>query len=429
MQASVDDPFSNPDALELFLSGGGGFDLDMPDMSLLLGGGGSDMSLLLGGGGGTAPSPRHSRDADGSRGQEETAPPAFRCLDAHHPSSCTRCTPPPSSAEAARYELVGDPGARNGEKKLRSLLTRTAEWASSDARSAAAELVEESLPRLASSLRARTSSSLSKELLLALLTLWGYKSDLWVRRGNRPSRSAAPLAPGTAASSTSDAPAAWAAMHALLEPLSKASFDGVAGLLARAEAERCAESALAYARELPPLRIIVEHLRQKWMPATSNLLALTLVGSDGAALERCAACVAQIVATARRIFAGLEQGTLARLADPSCSPAKSLWLREMVEGQQAQLRIFEELAEFLGRPSAADDRSSTTVAVVQFFTLHITGTVGGFDARIGWVTRLAEQAGAAGAGPLVEHAESMMDAALPLRYFPPTELMDHATAT
>ena len=134
------------------------------------------------------------------------------------------------------------------------------------------------------------------------------------------------------------------------------------------------------------------------MPATSNLLALALAGSDGVAAERCAACVVQVIETSRRIYAGLEQRSRALLADPACTPAQRLWLQEMSDGQQAQQRIFAELAKFTGRPAAAEARSSTTVAVVQFLTLHVTGIVGGFDARIGWVTRLASAAGAGGGG-------------------------------
>lgn len=96
-----------------------------------------------------------------------------------------RCTAAPHPRDAPRYELVGDAGRKNGEKKLRSLLCRTAEWASSDARDAAAEALQAVLPRLADALRARASYMLSKQLLFALLGFWAYRSDAWRRRGNR----------------------------------------------------------------------------------------------------------------------------------------------------------------------------------------------------------------------------------------------------
>ena len=260
--ASMGPPPGSPgDALAFFLGGsgfddfdfdfGGGFESPMP----------LDVGGTTGGGSGACTSSKPSNsDLAGVLSQ-------WRCLDSAHAAGCQRCTPPPPVAEAARYELVGDPGKRNGEKKLRSLLTSTPEWTSSDARGAAALQLQGQYPRLAASLRSRTSSSLSKELMLALLSLWTYKSNLWVRRGNRPKRAA------TAASAPQPASAeatSWAATHEQLQQLSKASFAGVVGLLARVEAERCPESAIAYTRELMPLRVIVEHLRTKWMPFAAN---------------------------------------------------------------------------------------------------------------------------------------------------------------
>ena len=419
--AGVDDPFGSPDAMA-FLDGFDGF--DGLDFGLDFGGDGLDLLMLPPGDGGAAGGSAAGTSPNTS-GCGKVAPP-WRCLDSGHPPGCTRCMPPPSADQAARYELVGDPGKRNGEKKLRSLLTCTPEWTSADVRAAAAEQLQGRFPRLATSLRSRTSSSLSKEHMVALLALWGYRSNLWVRRGNRPKRAAPGRAAAPAATAGAEAQATWAATQEVLQPLSEASFAGVTGLVARAEAERRAESAIAYERELPPLRVIVGHLRDKWMPFTSSMLALALQGSHGVASERCAACLVQILARGARIYAALEHRSRAQLADPACGPAQSLWLKEMLEGQQAQVRIFQVLTEFVGRPVAAEQRSARTVAVVKFLTLHITGIVGGFDARIAWVTRQAEKAKAAGgAGDTGGLLTPMFDTALPLQTLPPAELLGH----
>ena len=82
--------------------------------------------------------------------------PTLRCVDATHPPDCTRCTACPPAEMAHKYELMGEDGKvralscadcrstlvradprcaqKNGLKRLRSLLTRTREWRSSDAR-------------------------------------------------------------------------------------------------------------------------------------------------------------------------------------------------------------------------------------------------------------------------------------------------------
>ena len=113
--------------------------------------------------------PPSSSDDSAPLSLEEWSPPPrpLRCVDPAHAADCARCSAPPHPRDASRYELVGDPGRKNGEKKLRSALTRTPEWASSDARDAAADALRPVLPRLAEALHARASYMLSKQLLLA----------------------------------------------------------------------------------------------------------------------------------------------------------------------------------------------------------------------------------------------------------------------
>jgi hypothetical protein len=71
-------------------------------------------------------------------------------------------------------------GAKNGEKKLRSLLCRTAQWSNADAREATAVRADANgMPDMASALRGRDSSALRKRHFFALCRDWGYRSDVW----------------------------------------------------------------------------------------------------------------------------------------------------------------------------------------------------------------------------------------------------------
>ena len=79
-----------------------------------------------------------------------------RGVVSHRRGRC--CAPPPEELEGA-YELVGEPGKKNGEKRLRHLITRTPEWANVAERERMASLVE---PDLARPLRDRSCSALRK---------------------------------------------------------------------------------------------------------------------------------------------------------------------------------------------------------------------------------------------------------------------------
>jgi hypothetical protein len=133
------------------------------------------------------------------------------------------CTPAPPREAVAFYNLVGDPGRKNGEKKLKHQILRTAEWASPHARaqlvrlarsvcrphachpcarsaprltrppaphthpptpslssSQAASCERDGFPALARVLRGdATSAALRKADFLHLTRVWGYASDVW----------------------------------------------------------------------------------------------------------------------------------------------------------------------------------------------------------------------------------------------------------
>ena len=67
-----------------------------------------------------------------------------------------------------------------GEKLLKSLLLRTPEWGSPEARLALAERCEAGYPGLARVLRREaTSAQLRKADYLECARAWGYRSSLW----------------------------------------------------------------------------------------------------------------------------------------------------------------------------------------------------------------------------------------------------------
>ena len=104
--------------------------------------------------------------------------PAHRCLDTNHPADCTKCRPPPAGDDG--YALVADE-AGSGNKRLRTLLLLTPEWADDDARLAAAQAAHAaSLPALSEVLRQRAGRRLNKSWCLFLCRLWRFRSNLWV---------------------------------------------------------------------------------------------------------------------------------------------------------------------------------------------------------------------------------------------------------
>ena len=50
----------------------------------------------------TPPAPKHA---------------ALRCIDGSHGAGCTLCAPPPEEGDDAQYELAGEYGKKNGEKR------------------------------------------------------------------------------------------------------------------------------------------------------------------------------------------------------------------------------------------------------------------------------------------------------------------------
>jgi len=100
---------------------------------------------------------------------------------------CSVC----GGVETLAHTFPLSPAQRNGEKRLRVLVVRTPEWSSRSERVAASQVEElvdgaDECETLRGVLLHRKSSGLKKTFMLALCRHWGYKSDVWRVRGNRP---------------------------------------------------------------------------------------------------------------------------------------------------------------------------------------------------------------------------------------------------
>jgi hypothetical protein len=126
-------------------------------------------------------------------------------------------------ARAGDYELVGEGGKKNGEKRLRAQLCKSVEWNSGEERSRLAALcvtraqsaspgsaTAVSMTRLAASLRAKRSAALAKGHLMFCARAWGYQSEVWYRHG-RATRAREAAAEAAAARATPVTAAAAAA--------------------------------------------------------------------------------------------------------------------------------------------------------------------------------------------------------------------------
>ena len=125
----------------------------------------------------------------------------LRCLDLSHSPLCTTCTPPPTIDDEKLFQLQLFSTTTNGEQRLRSLIGATPEWKSSEARLVLAARLdaEGQHPALAAVLRERELPQLRKGTLLQLCRSWGYRCDVWARKGakrNRPPASTSLVAAG-----------------------------------------------------------------------------------------------------------------------------------------------------------------------------------------------------------------------------------------
>ena len=353
---------------------------------------------------------------------EEWSPPprALRCVDQAHAPDCARCSAAPHPRDASRYELVGDPGRKNGEKKLRSMLTRTREWASSDERDAAANALRPVLPRLAEALHARASYMLSKQLLLAILGYWGYRSDAWRRRGNRTRPQAAPvlraapqpsyeLAAGGASAVPLSLETAWLHLRARIQPLVCEAERLMLGPGARAVARRGDAAARPFVlAELRRAREHVSEISQLKMPRFASLLA------EARELQaaQCAACVAPLPAPVLQLEAMLAlyarmcvdmvrdlSARIAQAAAGGATPLELVALSEELSTAHIFRDVVERLVELLSRERCRSAAVYAGCAALcgEMLVAHMLSAVGVYTQRAAWLAALGHDEAQAGA--------------------------------
>ena len=111
----------------------------------------------------------------------------LKCIDPTHPPNCPHCLPAPVEGEDDLWTLRGDPGKRNGDKKLRSLVQMTKEWNSPIERGFLARHLEANprtahLTEIIDVIKRKETPRLSKKCMLILARGWGFKSEIWQQK-------------------------------------------------------------------------------------------------------------------------------------------------------------------------------------------------------------------------------------------------------
>jgi len=111
----------------------------------------------------------------------------LRCIDPSHDEPCTQCNAPPANGEDSFWSLRGDPGKRNGDKKLRTLIQMTREWNSPLERAHLVHYLQNSpefshMGKVIEIVRRKETPRLSKMCMMVLARAWGFRSDIWVRK-------------------------------------------------------------------------------------------------------------------------------------------------------------------------------------------------------------------------------------------------------
>ena len=295
---------------------------------------------------------------------------ASGCVKAHGPAA--RVTP--------RVHLPPLRRKRNGEKRLRSLLTRTSEWRSSGERMQAASALETGSSGLAAALRKRSSSDLSKACMLRLLDLWGYKCNLWVPRGNR----LLSLGKRAALSASRDA---VAGLPGQLDPLLNEYARLMLGVETKKLAERSAAARQAFERELPSMERNNDMMKTVWEPFLRKFI--TRCRARGAPSESDVALCGQLARQALDTYNKFLAHYQAALAEPRVSVEARCWLDEVIEVNSLMVKFYQHIVDaFVACASdpAASSRLATTV--LPFYLQYVSVAIGANSARIDWVREL-----------------------------------------
>jgi hypothetical protein len=269
---------------------------------------------------------------------------------------------------------------RNGEKRLRSLLTRTAEWRSSAVRLLAASAVEATNSSLAAALRKRSSADLSKACMLRLLDLWGYKCNLWEPRGNR----LLSLGKRSAPAASKDV---IARLPSRLDPMLNEYARLMLGVETRRLAERSAAARETFARELPSMERNNALMKTVWEPFLRKFI--TRCRARGNPSESDAALCGQIARHALDTYTKFLAHYQAALAAPEVSAEARCWLDEIVEVNSLMVKYYQHIVDAFDSCAAdAAACSRLASAVLPFYVQYVSVAIGANTARIDWVREL-----------------------------------------
>ena len=273
---------------------------------------------------------------------------------------------------------------RNGEKLLRSLVTRTAEWNSSEERQRAANALELSDARTAAALRTRSCPDLTKACMLRLLDFWGYRSNLWVPRGNRRVVVVSPAPLRLNVCST---------LPVQLDPLLNEFARLLSGAESRRLAERSAAARIYYAREVPALEGNVTRMKTSWGPFLRKLLTSVRANGTPSAVD-----IEQSRVTFRKaigVYSQLLPAYQKSLVDCGSDPAGVVWLTEIVTIKKVMLNFFQLIASAYDAVAGDEKQEARlTTAVVQFYSQFVDVHITGYSMRTEWVKELCCQEGA-----------------------------------
>ena len=321
---------------------------------------------------------------------------------------------------------------RNGEKKLRSLLTRTPEWGSSNARQAAAAAFGARHAKLAQVLETRHASDLNKEMLIMLCHFWGLRCDLWRLRGNRPTpalrthgiptpQPSTPAQSPAAAPSSSGMDAVLTYVNTHARPRSYQAGRLFSGLAARALAFKESAAAEMYVRQLPAVQGVVNCMEMKQridhlMSLNQSLHEFDQGVEPGVSNAPAASwmsppmvdAVPVVLQSGSSLYKAMHSKFDARLSLPGNSEAEKQWLEEVLKGASLVVAQTDDLARLLARSRANDDVATyvrTCCHVLEVVLLNMLSVRSGMKQRLVWLSQLTthmqERQGSAGAHQLV----------------------------
>ncbi|QDZ22451.1 hypothetical protein HOP50_07g49920 [Chloropicon primus] len=124
-------------------------------------------------------------------GLEPVGERGWRCIDPSHQEPCSLCSEPPPLGHESHWCLKGDPGKRNGDKKLRTLIQMSREWNSPLERAHLVHHLQNNpetsrMSKEIEIIRRKETPRLSKVCMMVLARSWGFKSCIWVRKSFRP---------------------------------------------------------------------------------------------------------------------------------------------------------------------------------------------------------------------------------------------------